>query len=229
MYRNGSVRRVTRHGEEADVAVERGDAGRETEFPCDHCGKMLSAPGFAAGLTGRCPVCRELVPVPIPVPIPLVRPARPKRRVLRVSSREIAAVTNAGIASQEVGGADAGDGLTTEIWIGWVSVVIAMVLILHAPRAAYAYLPFLVTGLLVGIRLLLGSRAFHGVVLLLCVCVSAPALAQRGLQWQPPWLRAPVAAVPVLREPARAAQIPDTAPPAKKDVAQAVDQPEPSR
>ena len=69
--------------------------------------------------------------------------------------------------------------------VGWAALILGMVLMVLMPRALYVYLPFLLAAFLQAVRLLFGHCFVHGVLLLLCVCVSAPALGRQGAQNKP--------------------------------------------
>lgn len=168
---------MTRHPTWPGVSTaHRSKSGAETVFFCDQCGKKLSAPETAAGVVGKCPACHANVPVPFPIKRDTV-----KRKTVRISHGDQVEEP----AAETPAVTEAGDSFIAEAGIGWAAGVLGVILIIISPRAVYASLPFLVTALAMGIRLMLGHYLLHGSVLLLCVFISAPTLALQRLQPRP--------------------------------------------
>lgn len=175
--RHGLGRRAVRQAlTAARPATHAGATGAadETVFFCEQCGKKLSAPLSAAGVVGKCPVCRADVPVPIPVARDSV-----KRKTVRIAgdSRQ-AEEPKPGPSA--VGRPD--DTFSVEAIVGWATGILGIVLLVHEPRVIYASAPFLAVALGMGLRLMLRHHLVHGLALLLCICISAPALARQVMQ-----------------------------------------------
>jgi hypothetical protein len=76
-----------------------------------------------------------------------------------------------------------------EIGIGWTAAMLSTVLVFLLPGEFLVYVPFLFAALIMAIQLLFRTSVLHGLALILCTCISAPALAWQELHRQVPDLQ----------------------------------------
>ena len=187
-----------------------------TVFPCEHCGKELRADSYARVHTAQCPHCG----LPVNIPATVQHTRHGKHKVLYVPAHGHTGETTHASGYTAADGAPVRAGWA-EITAGWVSLLIGVALGALFPRLVLVYAPFIVGAMVMGVRLVLGSRPLAGLALLVLPSIAAPWIIVRGAH-RPPAPPAAESVTSAVVQPAKPAEArPEPAPvppPAPKEV-----------